>query len=55
MGLPGGPVVKIFIYTCQIYIPVNAGDTRNLGSIPESNPRSGTSPRVGNGHIQCSY
>jgi len=38
MGFPGGAVVK--------NQPANAGDARDMGSIPES----GKSPAVGNGN-----
>ena len=44
-GLPGGTVVKK-------NPPANAGDVTDVGSIP----RSGRSPRVGNGNpLQFSY
>ena len=39
LGFPGGSVVK--------NLPVNAGDTRDSGSIPEL----GRFPRVGNGNL----
>ena len=43
-GFPGGTVVK--------NLPVNAGDGRGAGSIPES----GSSPGAGNGNpLQYSY
>ena len=56
MGLPGGPVVKIYIYIPVKYIYLSMQETQetrvqSLSPIPGS----GTSPGVGNGSpFQCS-